>query len=222
MANTYTPKLNLAKPAHGDVNWHIPINENWDKLDTKVDNAAKTALVSKITVDADKNWNGKSIENISSLSSSIYTSTNVKLLPFDLGFHPKTIRKTFTGSRSGKGTVDLGTFTVPSEYIEGSIIGVEGWVQINQLKSYTAYANINVKVNGVTVKTFQAYAYSASGGLTIKEEFKDYIPIKGNDVISVTLDGSPAGSQYDISGCSGNIVFFGEDVFPSVCVHPTW
>jgi len=32
MASTYTPKLNLAKPAHGDVDWHIPINENWINL----------------------------------------------------------------------------------------------------------------------------------------------------------------------------------------------
>jgi microcystin-dependent protein len=40
MANTYTPNLNLAKPAHGDVNWHIPINENWDKIDSAMkDNA---------------------------------------------------------------------------------------------------------------------------------------------------------------------------------------
>ena len=34
MASTYTPKLNLAKPAHGDVNWHIPINGNFDTIDT--------------------------------------------------------------------------------------------------------------------------------------------------------------------------------------------
>ncbi len=187
----------------------------------KIEQGVKTGtLLSGTDIDADKNWNGKSIVNISSLSSSIYTSTNVKLLPINLGPIPKTIRKSLTGSRSDKGTVDLGTFTIPSEYIEGSIIGVEGWVQIVQLHSYTASANINVQVNGVTVKTFQAYAYGDS--LTIKVDFEDYIPIKGNDVISVTLGGSPAGSQYDISGCSGNIVFFGEDVFPSVCVHPTW
>ena len=72
MASTYTPKLNLAKPAHGDVNWHIPINENWDKLDTKVDNAAKTALVSEITVDADKDWNGKNITNLGKISPKIW------------------------------------------------------------------------------------------------------------------------------------------------------
>ncbi len=217
MANTYTPKLNLAKPAHGDVDWHIPINENWDKIDTELDKALK---ISGTTIDADKNWGGKSIENISSLSSSIYTSTNVKLLPINLHPLPKTIRKTLTGSRSGKGTVDLGTFTIPSEYIEGSIIGVEGWVQINQYQSYTATANINVKVNGVTVKTFQAHAYGS--GLTIKVDFEDYIPIKGNDVISVTLVGAPAGSQYDIIGASGKIIFYGEDIIPFIFSNPTW
>ena len=78
MANTYTPKLNLAKPAHGDVNWHIPINENWDKIDTKVDSAAKTALLSRTTIDADKDWNGKSITNIGSIQTNIFQSTNIK------------------------------------------------------------------------------------------------------------------------------------------------
>jgi hypothetical protein len=217
MVNTYTPKLNLAKPANGDVDWHIPVNENWDKIDTELDKALK---ISGTTIDADKDWNGKSIENISSLSSSTYTSTNVKLLPIDLGFRPKTIRKTLTGSRSGKGTVDLGTFTIPSEYIEGSIIGVEGWVQVIQQQTYTAIADINVKVNGVTVKTFQAYAYGR--GLTIKIDFEDYIPIKGNDVISVTLVGYPLGSQYDITGASGKIIFYGEDTIPFICPNPTW
>ena len=217
MANTYTPKLNLAKPAHGDVNWHNPINENWDKIDTELDKALK---ISGTTIDADKDWGGKSIVNISSLSSSIYTSTNVKLLPINLAPIPKTIRKTLTGSRSGKGTVDLGTFTVPSEYIEGSIIGVEGWVQVTQYYDYTAIADINVKVNGVTVKTFQANAFGS--GLTIRVEFEDYIPIKGDDVISVTLDGYPYGSQYNISSASGEITFYGEDMIPFTSPNPSW
>ena len=61
MANTYTPKLNLAKPAHGDVNWHIPINENWDKIDTELDKALK---ISGTTIDADKDWGGRTISNV--------------------------------------------------------------------------------------------------------------------------------------------------------------
>ncbi len=177
--------------------------------------------ISQIAIDADKNWNGKSIVNISSLSSSIYTSTNVKLLPINLRPFPKTIRKSFTGSRNGKGTVDLGTFTVPSAYIEGSIIGIEGWVQINHLKGYHAYAIIEVKVNGVTAKTFQAYVDgdSESPG---KVDFEDYIPIKGNDVISVTVVGQPVVSQYDISGASGKITFYGEDMIPFTSPNPSW
>ena len=34
MANTYTTNYNLAKPANGDVDWHTPINENWDDIDS--------------------------------------------------------------------------------------------------------------------------------------------------------------------------------------------
>ena len=34
MANTYTTNYNLAKPANGDVNWHTPINGNFDTIDT--------------------------------------------------------------------------------------------------------------------------------------------------------------------------------------------
>ena len=36
MVNTYTEKLGLAKPANGDIDWHIPINGNWDDIDSKL------------------------------------------------------------------------------------------------------------------------------------------------------------------------------------------
>ena len=40
MANAYTTNYNLAKPANGDVDWHIPINGNFDTIDTTMkDNA---------------------------------------------------------------------------------------------------------------------------------------------------------------------------------------
>ena len=45
MANTYTTNYNLAKPAHGDVDWHIPINENWDKIDTTMKNNCPTGSI---------------------------------------------------------------------------------------------------------------------------------------------------------------------------------
>ena len=40
MANTYTTNYNLAKPAHGDVDWHIPINGNFDTIDTTMKDIA--------------------------------------------------------------------------------------------------------------------------------------------------------------------------------------
>jgi phage-related tail fiber protein len=47
MANTYTPNLKLAKPAHGDIDWHIPVNGNWDILDTKI-KAITDSIVSRV------------------------------------------------------------------------------------------------------------------------------------------------------------------------------
>jgi hypothetical protein len=212
MVNTYTTKLGLAKPANGDVDWHIPINENWDDIDSKLGPLYEdiTSGATELTLSKKLNANEISVDN--------YTSLKVKLFPFDSIV--KTERAKYDGSMSSKGTMTLGTFTVPSEYIEGSIIGIEGWVQIIQAESYTASAYINVIVNGVTVKTFQAYANGFR--LTIKVEFEDYISIKGDDVITVTLVGSPAGSEYNIAGASGEITFYGEDVIPFTSPNPTW
>ena len=69
MASTYTPKLNLAKPANGDIDWHIPINENWDKIDTELDKALK---ISGTTIDADKDWGGKAILNAGQIGTQQY------------------------------------------------------------------------------------------------------------------------------------------------------
>jgi hypothetical protein len=75
MVNTYTPKLNLAKPAHGDVNWHTPINENFDILDTEVA-AAKT--ITGTIIDADKNWNGKNITNVGYIQAGSMQVSDIK------------------------------------------------------------------------------------------------------------------------------------------------
>ena len=79
MANTYTTKLGLAKPANGDVDWHIPINENWDKIDTELDKALK---ISGTTIDANKDWNGKNITNVGAITGAVLVPllTDVKFL----------------------------------------------------------------------------------------------------------------------------------------------
>jgi len=75
MVSTYTPKLNLAKPAHGDVDWHIPVNGNWDKIDTELDKALK---ISGTTIDADKDWGGKNITNVGIITGRGLQATQKK------------------------------------------------------------------------------------------------------------------------------------------------
>ncbi len=176
--------------------------------------------ISQIAIDADKNWGGKNITNIGQVSANSYTSPKSKLYPIISDAIPKTIRKTLSGSRTYKGTIDLGAFNIPQEYIDGSIIGVSGSVTVIQWQSYTCSASLIIYVNGDVKKRFTASAYG--GWKTITENFIDHVPIKGGDVISVLVSGQPAGSQYDIMRCSGTITFFGEDVFPSVIYHPNW
>ena len=102
MANTYTPKLNLAKPAHGDVDWHIPINENWDKIDTELDKALK---ISGTTIDADKNWNGKNITNVNQIQAASanlaeITTSQYTLVPDPCVCYADNSTKTYEGGQS--------------------------------------------------------------------------------------------------------------------------
>ena len=49
MATTKTPVMGLNKPAKGDFDWDVPLNENWDKLDKL--GAGQLPLLSWIDVD---------------------------------------------------------------------------------------------------------------------------------------------------------------------------
>ncbi len=100
MASTYTPKLGLAKPAHGDVDWHIPINGNWDKIDTELDNINtnlnKALKISGTTIDANKNWNGKNITNVGQLQANSVTTTTVTLIPEPCIWYQDNVTKVAT------------------------------------------------------------------------------------------------------------------------------
>ena len=78
MANTYTPKLNLAKPAHGDVDWHIPINENWNKLDSKLGPLYEniTGDTTKLTVKNDIDMSAKNINNVNKITVNKIKATS--------------------------------------------------------------------------------------------------------------------------------------------------
>ena len=148
MASTYTTKLGLVKPANGDVDWHIPINGNWDKIDTELDKALK---ISGTTIDADKNWNGKSITNMKALTltesstpgllmiyptnsiiwqSSIQRSTSNTTyteLKRVTSSHTGSIRirLTLTGSSSYNDPVFVGI--VVGGRLQAEVSGIAGW-----------------------------------------------------------------------------------------------
>ena len=173
MASTYTPKLNLAKPAHGDVDWHIPINENWDKLDTIVDNAAKTALVSGITVDTDKDWNGKNITNVGTLSVQKLQSSTYTWIP-DHGLtrlRYEDLPAVLTYSRAVLKT------TPPA----GS--GVHGLVTVSF--TYTGQADGSASAQILINGTVAAGPWSSGTGATGYAQAD--IPIAPGDVVGIEL-----------------------------------
>ena len=174
MVNTYTPKLNLAKPAHGDVNWHIPVNENWDKIDTELDKALK---ISGTTIDADKNWNGKSITNVNQIQAASaniteITTSRYSLLPDsnvcyadnstkEVGDYQETVVKTSPPVPAGhSGTVTV-YYNLKSGY-----------------SPYHAYARI--RRNGVLVDDFN------TGSLTFVTRSVN-ITVSPGDVLTLAI-----------------------------------
>jgi len=152
MASTYTPKLKLAKPAHGDVDWHIPINANWDKIDTELDNAAKTALVSGITVDANKNWNGKNITNVGAIDT-LAGNVGARSQFVDIAAGLTTLRKSqikTIGCSPGQ-TVTLMSVIVPSNY--SSTIASNCTIRVKAVnpRSIPNAGTITVYCNGVPI-----------------------------------------------------------------------
>ena len=195
MASTYTPKLNLAKPAHGDVDWHIPINGNWDKIDTELDKALK---ISGTTIDADKNWNGKNITNVNSIDAvtlygeKIYTGYTVTASENTLVTFPnRTVSE-------GEGLVRIVHFVV-GKFCQGTsnTLRVSGYITTGGY-----YSTIQVKHNSTTVLNAEvsnkAFSVDLSG-------------VKANDVIEIYM------SQSRYTGTASQLALKGD---ATVRVYP--
>ena len=205
MAITYTTKLNLAKPAHGDVNWHMPNNENWDIIDSELGTLTENIEVGETEITFDK----KVIANevvVNEINVDNITSTNVMLIPSG------TKRKEYSATGS-PGT--FGTFTIPSQYVTGSRIGFKGSGSLSGSYSVYPLLILSIKVNTVLVKSYSTRVNEQGYG---SFSFDDYISVKGNDVVSVELIVG-WGSYYSAS-C--NITFYGDDIPPFTVPHPTW
>ena len=193
MANTYTPKLNLAKPAHGDVDWHIPINENWDKIDTELDKALK---ISGTTIDADKNWNNKSITNLHHIEVTT--------------IRPEASDEIRWGPHGGAADFSV---TIPSVYITGTA----RIVATHTPKAYAGdsgyyYRGIgNIRINGITVASWKSGTHN------------EVYALKGGDVVSfVRVQEYAGGGQYGI-GTFSNLSICLTDTVPVIRpTPPTW
>ena len=220
MASTYTPKLNLAKPANGDVDWHIPINGNWDELDSKLGPLYEnfTDGASAITLNKSIDANSKDITGADNVSANNFTSPNVMLSPFYTDTMPPSVLKTITGTTPDDTTTLLGTITVPSQYVVGSLIGYRGSITATQYGSYTVGGNLYIKVNGNLEVSKQIWIWGTTGK-TVTESFKDTLSIKGDDVITVELSADP---EYQHNGMSASVEFYGTNVLPITLIEPTW
>ena len=208
MANTYTPKLNLAKPAHGDVNWHIPVNENWDKIDTELDKALK---ISGTTIDADKDWSGKNITNVNHLQAASANITSLAVSNYTLVADPTIVwySDPTTKTKSGPGPVVVKSVTVPT--------GMSGTVRVNyNLKAsptgqslyHTAYAGIWVndkKIAGPSVEM---------GGFV---NFTTTATVKPGDVIKLTLE-----AENNVTDAMNNKFEIQSAILLATVNTPTW
>ena len=163
MASTYTTKLGLAKPAHGDVDWHIPINENWDKIDTEIDKAQK---ISGTIIDTDIDCNGNNIINLSYI-----TATKIRPIASD------NVKWTKTGSQ---------TIQIPETYMEGTFrlyfSFTSGWdessylatgtITINDTVVYSdsIYQGTKTHINDYVLKGNDVITFTVSGYLSSSTE----------------------------------------------------
>jgi len=180
MANTYTPKLNLAKPAHGDVNWHIPVNENWDKIDTELDKALK---ISGTTIDADKNWNGKSITNVNQIQAASANITEITTSRYSL-LPDSTLcyaDNTEVSREGGTPTIVKTAPPVPA----GRYGTVTVYFNLKTTQSASRYAaHLQIHKNGVSVYSTRTDSY-------YYVDYATNINVAPGDVLALALFAEP-------------------------------
>jgi hypothetical protein len=175
MASTYTPKLNLAKPAHGDVDWHIPINENWDKIDTELDKALK---ISGTTIDADKNWNGKSITNVNQFQAASADLTAITTSRYTLVPDPCVCY-------ADNSTIENQSYDEPVVKTAPPVpAGQSGTVTVHcNLKSSSSSKNAYVRINRNGVQV----AYFATKSTSFELQSAN-VTVSPGDVLSLLLN----------------------------------
>ena len=180
MVNTYTTKLNLAKPANGDVNWHIPVNDNFDTIDEKVGEAL---TISGTVIDADKDWDGKNITNVGSVDMHQNRVDNLYYREF-IPSASDTIIASRTGSQSvGRGSTWTvsDTIKIPNGYGIGSVrVGCLIKANYHPNPSYSYNTQAKIVKNGDILASLNITSN------IIEEYLTADINIEPNDTITIS------------------------------------
>ena len=177
MANTYTTKLGLAKPANGDVDWHIPVNGNWDKIDTELDKALK---ISGTTIDADKDWDQKAILNIGRLSAVFFEAYNeVSCVAGDIVW--KSIAGPISGGSTQSYTKAMEICHIPPIFSGSISIRVKATIYDTPITLYNR--GYMLYKNDVPIAGTEVLLNGGTGGA--QEQVWDVVSLAGNDIISI-------------------------------------
>jgi hypothetical protein len=176
MANTYTTKLGLAKPANGDVDWHIPINQNWDDIDSKLGPLYEdiTNDTTKLTVKKDIDMSSNDIDNVGVLTAEKIKTTSY-LWTTDPGLtKPRYINNTYVSNYT--------TSWVTVKTTPAAKIGVLGTATIYYNISATGNnGGIRLLKNDVVVPKSEYTVTLGGGSLAID------VPITTGDVFKLQI-----------------------------------
>ena len=124
MANTYTTKLGLAKPANGDVDWHIPINQNFDDIDEMLGPLYEniTSSATDLTLNKNVDANSKNIVDVNQLTSTLDLRLPLAA-PISESYRISYITgNASTGSSGTTDWYDFGdSYTIPDKYVPGTM-----------------------------------------------------------------------------------------------------
>jgi hypothetical protein len=204
MASTYTPKLNLAKPAHGDVDWHIPINENWDKLDSKLG-----PLYENITDNTTKLTVKKDIDIVGVLTAEKIKTTSYLWTPDPGLTKPRYIDNKYVENYT--------TSWVTAKITPAAKIGVLGTATIHydistpSISGSTIKGDVRLLKNDVVVPNSEYTVTNSSKFITID------VPVTTGDIFKLQIK-----NYSELYGCYTNVFGIYAFMTPIVDENETW
>ena len=205
MASTYTPKLNLAKPAHGDVDWHIPINQNWDDIDSKLGPLYEdiSSDASNLTLNKNVDANGKNIDNV-----EILTVNTIKSLKYEWVADPALSKLRYSDTTNSYLGISGVWTTVKTTPAAGANVNGTVTINYNVYTSKNNYCSVRVLKNDIVISGSENTVIT-SGSYII------HVPVKTGDVFKLQLLG-------DVATPFNNIFNFYALMAPIVDESETW